>query len=185
MDIFQTPTSGENLGRFSGQLRDSLASKAKPFDIWSVPDSPASPQDEEDCPYDMEAQSYAGESHVPMDEDIEDKADADWPMETQSAAGHVPEVVHYGETGSPVSMGKLLKCLGDLNVRVQSIEEQLEKQNFWNDNMGRGVESMQGGYQEISALREEVVTLKEQLNALCRGSPGSGRKPGRPRRVAQ
>jgi hypothetical protein len=59
----------------------------------------------------MESQSYAGESHVPMDEDMEDGADADWAMETQSVTDHVPETVRYGETGSPVSMGKCLKCL--------------------------------------------------------------------------
>ncbi|OQD75562.1 hypothetical protein PENANT_c093G08111 [Penicillium antarcticum] len=184
MGILQHPGSGEDLGRFSSQLRDALASKAKPFDLWSIPESAAGPQDE-DCPYDMESQSYEGESHMPMDEDMEYEADAGWAVETKSVADHVPEGVHYGETGSPVSIGKCLRCLGDLNARVLSIEEQLEKQNFWNDDMGRGVESMQGGYQEISALREEVATLKEQLNALGRGSPGSGRKPGRPRRVAQ
>ncbi|KAJ5766671.1 uncharacterized protein N7511_004287 [Penicillium nucicola] len=184
MGLFQQPGPGENLGRFSSQLRDALASKAKPFDLWSIPESAAGPQDE-DCPYEMESQSYAGESHVPMDEDIDYDADAGWAAETKSVADHVPEVVHHGETGAPVSMAKCLRCLGDLNARVQSIEEQLEKQNFWNDDMGRGVESMQAGYQEISALREEVATLKDQVNSLCRDSPGTGRKPGRPRRVAQ
>ncbi|KAJ6019372.1 hypothetical protein N7522_001439 [Penicillium canescens] len=184
MGILQHPSSGENRGRFSSQLRDALASKAKPFDLWSIPESAAGPQDE-DCPYEMESPSYTRERHMPMDEDMEDEADADWAAETSSVADRVPEAVHHGETGSPVSLRKCLRCLGDLNARVLSIEEQLEKQNFWNDNMGRGVESMQGGYQELSALREEVATLKEQLNALCRGSPGSGRKPGRPRRVAQ
>jgi hypothetical protein len=113
MGILQHPGSGENLGRFSSQLRDALASKStKPFDLWSVPESAAGPQDE-DCPYEMESQSYEGESHMPMDEDVEDEADADWAVETKIVADHVPETEHYGETGSPVSMGKCLRCLGE------------------------------------------------------------------------
>jgi hypothetical protein len=113
MGILQHPGSGENLGRFSSQLRDALASKStKPFDVWSVPESAADPQDE-DCPYEMESQSYAEESHMPMDEDMEDEADADWAAETKSVADRVPEAVHHGETGSPVSMGKCLRCLGE------------------------------------------------------------------------
>ena len=112
MGILQHPGSGENLGRFSSQLRNALASKAKPFDLWSIPESAAGAQDE-DCPYEMESQTYAEESHMPMDEDMEYEADADWAAETKSVADHVPEAVHDGETGSPVSMGKCLRCLGE------------------------------------------------------------------------
>ncbi|KAJ5142462.1 uncharacterized protein N7515_001249 [Penicillium bovifimosum] len=184
MGILHYPVSGENHGPFSSRLRDALASKAKPFDLWSVPESASGPQ-EEDCPYDMESQSSAEQTPMTMYKAMENEADADWAVETQTVPDHVPEAVHHGETGSPVSMDKFLRCLEDLNARLQSIEEQLEKQNVWNDEMDRGVKRMQGGYQDISALIEEVATLKEQLNARRRGSPGSGRKPGRPRRVAQ
>ncbi|KAJ5142500.1 uncharacterized protein N7515_001287 [Penicillium bovifimosum] len=164
MGILQHPGSGEKHSPFASQLRDALAS-ANHFNLWSIPESVAGTR-EEDCPDDMESQSSAERSHMTRDEEIEHGADPDW-------------------AGSPVSMDKFLGCLQDLNARLQSIEEQLVKQNVWNDDMGQGVKEMQGGYQGISALSEEVATLKEQLNALRRGSPGSGRKPGRPRRVAQ
>ena len=108
MGIPQNPGSSENHGRFSSQLRDALASK--PSDIWSIPGSVADPQDE-DCPYDMETQSYAGESYVPMDEDTGDGAEADWGMETQSVADHDPEAVLDLGAEQPLSMDKCVGCL--------------------------------------------------------------------------
>lgn len=107
MGVLQRPGSGENLGRFSSRLRNTLASKAKPFGLWSVPESAAGPQDE-DCPYEMETQSYAEESQMLMDEDIEDEVDADW-AKIKSVPDRVPEAVYHGETGSRASMGKCLR----------------------------------------------------------------------------
>ena len=96
-------------GRFSSQLRDVLASRPrKSFDVWSIPESVAAPQDE-DCPYDMETQSYAGESQVPIDAGTGDEAEPDWIMETQSVADHGTEAVHDVETDTPVSIGKFLR----------------------------------------------------------------------------
>jgi hypothetical protein len=102
MDVLQNP------GRFSSQLRNALASK--PFDIWSIPESVALPQDE-DCPYDMEIQPYTGESYMPMDEDTGDGAEADWDIETQSAVDHGSEAVPDGKVDAPVSIGKCVRCL--------------------------------------------------------------------------
>ncbi|OQE45374.1 hypothetical protein PENNAL_c0646G03265, partial [Penicillium nalgiovense] len=179
----------QNPGRFSSQLRNALASK--PFDVWSIPESDADPQDE-DCSYDMEPQSYAGDSYVPMDEDAGDGAEADWAMETQSADDHDPEAVPDGAVDAPVSIGKCVSCLRDLDGRVLSVEHQFEKQNLWNDDMARGMKTMQGGYQDISVLREESAMLKKevamlrgQLNSLSKGSPATVRRPGRPRRDAE
>lgn len=100
MGILQNP--------FSRQLRTALASK--PFDVWSIPESDALAQDE-DCSYDMETQSYGGESYVPMDEDAGDGAEADWAMETQSADDHDPEAVPDGAVDAPVSIDKCVSCL--------------------------------------------------------------------------
>ncbi|KAJ5593587.1 hypothetical protein N7537_010491 [Penicillium hordei] len=178
MGILQKSGSCENPGRFSSQLRYALASKLpKPFDVWSIPESVAI--QEEDCPYDMETQSYAGECHVPMDEDTGDGADGDWAMETQSVADDGPEAVQSGEADAPVS-------IGNLDRRARYVEIQLDEQNRWNDEIVRGMETIQGTYQEISALKEEVAILKDQLNSLSKDSPGTGRRPGRPpRRVAE
>lgn len=70
------------------------------------------------------------------------------------------------------------------------MEHQFEKQNLWNDDMARGMKTMQGGYQEISALREEsdllkkeVAMLRDQLNSLSKSSPVTRRRPGRPKRI--
>ncbi|KAJ5593604.1 hypothetical protein N7537_010508 [Penicillium hordei] len=185
MGILQNPGSCENPGRFSSQLRDALASKLpKPFDVWSIPESVAI--QEEDCPYDLETRSYAGESHVPMDEDTGDGAEGDWAMDTQSVADDGPEAVHSGEADAPVSIGKCVRCLKDLDRRARYVEIQLDEQNRWNDEIVRGMETIQGAFQEISALKEEVAMLKDQLNSLSKDSPGTGRRPGRPpRRVAE
>jgi hypothetical protein len=107
MGILQDP------GRFSSQLRKALASK--PFDVWSIPESDVAPQDE-DCFYDMETQSYAGESYVPMDEDAGDGdagdgAEADWAMEIQSSDDHSPGAEPDGAVDAPVSLGKCVSCL--------------------------------------------------------------------------
>lgn len=114
MGILRHPVSSENPSRFSNQLRNVLASKrahaSNPFDVWSIPDSVAVPQDE-DCPYDMDTQSDAGESHVPMDEDTGDGAEAYWAMETQSVADHGPEAVVDQRPEQPLSMDKCVKCL--------------------------------------------------------------------------
>jgi polyhydroxyalkanoate synthesis regulator phasin len=67
----------------------------------------------------------------------------------------------------------------------RSVEHQFEKQNLWNDDMAQGMETMQGGYQEISALREEVARLREEVKSLSKGSPVTVRRPGRPRRAAE
>ncbi|KAJ5483150.1 hypothetical protein N7530_002396 [Penicillium desertorum] len=204
MGILQNPGSCENPGRFSSQLRDALASKLpKPFDLWSIPESVAI--QEEDCPYDMETQSYAGESHVPMDEDTGDGAEGDWAMETQSVADDGPEAVHSGEADAPVSIGKCVRCLKEPPSSVSArlarkletcsnmdmlmeisryVEIQLDEQNRWNDEIVRGMETIQGAFQEISALKEEVSMLKDQLNSLSKDSPGTGRRPGRPPRRA-
>ncbi|KAJ5346983.1 uncharacterized protein N7506_000236 [Penicillium brevicompactum] len=149
MDIVQNP--------FSRQLRTALASK--PFDIWSIPGSDPLAQDE-DCSYDMETQSCAGESYAPMDEDegdgdAGDRSDADWAMETQSADDHGPAADPNETFDAPVSIDSLDK-------RVRSMERQLEKQNPWNDDMARGMKTMQGGYQEVSMLREESAMLKKR-----------------------
>lgn len=108
----------QNPGRFSSQLRNALASK--PFDVWSIPESEALAQDE-DCSYDMETQSFAGESYAPMDEDegggeagdgeAGDGAEADWAMETESADDHGAEAEPDGVCDAPVSIGKCLRCL--------------------------------------------------------------------------
>lgn len=97
----------QNPGSFSSQLRNALASK--PFDVWSIPESDAVAQDE-DCSYDMETQSYAGESYVPMDEDAGDGAE-DWAMETQSVDDDGPEAEPEGAVDAPVSLGKCVSCL--------------------------------------------------------------------------
>lgn len=73
------------------------------------------------------------------------------------------------------------------------MEDQWEKLNKWNDEMARGMKTMQGGYQEISVLREESAMLKKEVamlrgqpNSLSKGSPVTGRRtPGRPRRDAE
>ncbi|KAJ5454986.1 hypothetical protein N7530_012755 [Penicillium desertorum] len=194
MGILQNPGSCENPGRFSSQLRGALASKLpKPFDVWSIPESVAI--QEEDCPYDLETRSYAGESHVPMDEDTGDGAEGDWAMETQSVADDGPEAVHSGEADAPVSIGKPPSSVGArlakenrylLQYGYANGNFQLDEQNRWNDEIVRGMETIQGAYQEISALKEEVAMLKDQMNSLSKDSPGTGRKPGRPpRRMAE
>ncbi|KAJ5593468.1 hypothetical protein N7537_010372 [Penicillium hordei] len=203
MDILQNPGSCGNPGRFSSQLRDALASKLpKPSDVWSIPESIAI--QEEDCPYDMETQSYAGENHVPMDEDTGDGAEGDWDMEAQSAADDGPEAVHSGEADVPVLIGKCSKeppssvgarlarkletCSNvDMLMEISRyVEIQLDEQNRWNDEIVRGMETIQRACQEISALKAELAMLKDQMNSLSKDSPGTGRRPGRPpRRVAE
>lgn len=70
----------------------------------------------------------------------------------------------------------------------RDVEDQLNEQNRWNDDIIRGMETMKDGYQEISALREESAMLKEevamlrdQLKSLTKDSSGTARRPGRPR----
>ncbi|OQE11177.1 hypothetical protein PENFLA_c079G02192 [Penicillium flavigenum] len=90
-----------------------------------------------------------------------------------------PEAVHSGEADAPVSI-----C--NLDRRARYVEIQLDEQNRWNDGIVQGMETIQGAYQEISALKEEVAMLKDEMNSLSKDSPGTGRRPGRPpRRVAE
>ncbi|KAJ5471333.1 hypothetical protein N7530_008690 [Penicillium desertorum] len=67
-----------------------------------------------------------------------------------------------------------------LDRRARYVEIQLDEQNRWNDEIVPGMETIQGAYQEISALKEEVAMLKDEMNSLSKDSPGTGRRPGRP-----
>ncbi|OGE47376.1 hypothetical protein PENARI_c047G08774 [Penicillium arizonense] len=148
----------------------------KPFDISSTPDSPAAEQDE-DCEYDDD-QTYVDEGYLQMDNGNPDVIEG----------GYCALGTHSGESAQdvpPELHGWFYTVYTELDAQVSDLKDQFYRQNGWNENAQKSLETVAQKYDEMPAIQEalaivqaDIAELREAIAAL-EGNKGKDGVVGR------